>query len=329
MSQTRAPSWYESGDIEQSLRAAFQQDSVTTDDIVNVLGEHEFDASRDRLLEMVETTRHQFTNATTESALTTPSLDETRENQVRFINLSDLEYLGSQKAAYLIGTMLSRFEGSFRLPEVVDKKAADLLWMRSDTTVGLWLKWRPNGPPVDKTDLQSVGSSATQSISDEEFAEMAVVSNVGFTDEARGRASEHDIACCGPNRLRRWCQEIQITNAIAGEILDGGTKSNEEINEILNQLPPLPASIPAQDPLKPVTKTEWTTSTLGEQSKSEDGRLEEAKTDTTHSSQSSGSGPQPSSERGQSSVLDGDADVDGDLDAIDRFAKALTEENDP
>jgi len=328
MSQLRDQSWYEPGDIQQSLQAAFQQDSVTTDDIVDVLGEHELDASPDRILEMIETTRQQFTNTSNDSLLPTPSLDGIRENQARFITLDDLEYLGSRDVAYVVGIMLSRFEGSFRVPELVDKKAADLLWTRSDTTVGLWLEWRPNRTPVDKADIQSVVNDTTQSASDEEFSEIAIVSNAGFADQARKLASEHDIACCGPECLRRWCQETKITNTVVGEILDGENKNNEEIKEILNQLPPLPASIPVQDPLKPVTKTEWTTSTLGERVTSGGGTSEKDQTESAPPSQSGVSEPQPASEPGQKGVLYADSDDDGDFDAFDRFVNALAEEDD-
>jgi hypothetical protein len=328
MSQLRDQSWYEPGNVEQSLRAAFQRDEVTANEIVDVLGEHELDASRDRILEMVETTRQQFTNTSNDSLLPTPSLDGTRENQARFITLDDLEYLGSRDVAYLVGIMLSRFEGSFQVPELVDKKAADLLWTRSDTTVGFWLEWRPNRTPVDKADIQSVVNDATQSASDEKFSEIAIISNAGFSDQARKLASEHDIACCGPKCLRRWCQDTQITNTVAGEILDGENKSNEDIKEILNQLPPLPASLPTQDPLKPVTKTEWTTSTLGEKIISGDGTSEKDQTESAPPSQSGVSEPEPASEPGQKGVLYADPEDDGDFDAFNRFANDLAEEDD-
>lgn len=326
MSQDHAPPWYDPGDIEQSLRGAFQEYDVSVEEVVDVLAEHELDAPRDRLLTMVKTTREQLTNSR-ESALTTPSLDDTRANQARFIDLPDLEYLGARDVASLIGTMLSRFDGSFRVPEVIDEQAANLLWTRSDTTIGIWIEWRPAGTPVDTPAVQSIVSIGTQSVSDGDCSEIAIVSNVGFTDEARRIASEHDMYCCGPECLRRWCREAQLTDAVAGEIVDGESTASEECDEILDQLPPLPASIPAQDPLQPVAETEWTTSTLDKKIESTDTMSEDDKIDTTPSSQSGMSEPHAPSESGQRGVLYADPDEDGDFDAFDRFTESLADED--
>jgi len=327
MSHSQAPSWYESGDIEQSLRTAFQRSNIPTEDIVDVLAEHELDASRDRILAMVETARNQITDGSSESDLSTPSIDETREQQIRYLDLTDLEYLGSRDAAYLIGTMLARFDGSFRVPESVDEEASDLVWMRSETTVGLCLEWRPDGSLVDKTDIQSVVSDSSQSVSDRDISEIAIVSNGGFTDEARELASEHEINCCGPDHLRQWCREAQITIAVAGEILSSDRTESEEIDTILEQLPALPASIPVQDPLQPTAKTEWMNSTLDQEIKPDTTETKSTETDTERIAQSGRSGSQALSDPGQQGVLYADPAEDGDYNAFDRFADALTDED--
>ncbi len=327
MSQSQAPPWYESGDIEQSLRTAFQRSNVTTRDILDVLGEHELDASRDRILAMVETARDQITDGSSVSDLSTPSIDDTREQQTRYLSLADLEYLGSRDTAYLIGTMLARFDGSFRVPESVDTEASDLVWMRSGTSVGLWLEWRSDGSFVEKTDIRSVVRDSGQSVLDPDISETAIVSNGGFTDEAQELASEHEVKCCGPDYLNRWCREAQIPIAVAGELLSSDRTESEEIATILEELPPLPASLPVQDPLEPIEKTKWTKSTLDRDIQQDTSETKSTETDTGPTSQPGTSGPQAPSDPGQQGVLYADPTEDGDFDAFDRFADALTDED--
>lgn len=320
MSQSKEPSWYESGDIEQSLQAAFGRTDVTTDDIVSVLAEHELNASRERIVRMVETTRKQLAKESDGSSLPTPSLDEQRELQARFLSPRDLSYLRQEDAAALIGAMLSRFEGDFRVPESVDDDTVDLLWMRSGTTVGLVLKWGSEKSRLGESTLESVVNEHSESRSDGDLAELAVVSNAGFTDEARKVAAEHDIYCCGSDYLSRWCQAAQLSATAVGKILNSESLGSDEVETVLEQLPPLPSSIPVHDPLQSVARTEWTRSTIERESHQGDPGK-----DTEPSTQSSTSGPPAPSDSGEQGVLYADPDEDGDFDAFDRFADGLTD----
>ena len=320
MSQSKEPSWYESGDIEQSLKAAFGRSDVTTDDIVSVLGEHELNASRERIVTMVETARKQLAKESDGSSLPTPSLDEQREPQVRFLSPGDLNYLGQEDAATIIGAMLSRFEGDFRVPESVDDDTVDLLWIRSGTTVELVLKWGSEESRVGRGTLESVVNEHSESRSDGDMAELAVVSNASFTDDAREVAAEHDIYCCGSDHLSRWCQAAQLPATAVGKILNSESLGSDEVETVLEQLPPLPSSIPVHDPLQSVARTEWTKSTI--ERKSQQGCPGK---DTDPSTQSSTSGPSAPSDPGKQGVLYADPGKDGDFDAFDRFTDGLTD----
>lgn len=326
MSQLDHPPWYEPGDIEQSLRSAFQRSNTTTDDIINVLAEHELNASSDQILPMIETAREQLTEQAEVPTLSTPSPDEPREYQTRFLDLTDLEYLGPQDAAYCIGAMLARLDGNFRVPEAVDNEAADIVWIRSGTTVGLWLEWRPDGRPVERSEIQSVADDSGQAGLDYDVSETAIVSNAGFTDGARESTSEHDIYFCGPDHLSRWCRAAQLPNAVAGEILRGDNKQSGEIDTILEQLPPLPSSIPAHDPLQPVEKTEWETSTLDREMQT--AATEAGTTETETPTQDDRTGPEAASDSGQQGVLYADPAEDGDFGAFARFTDGLADDED-
>jgi hypothetical protein len=131
-----------------------------------------------------------------------------------------------------------------------------------------------------------------------------------FTDEARTLATEHDVRCFGAKYLERWCEETRLTHEVIGKLLDEGDQSIEEIDELLDELPSLPAPVRERDPLARIQETDWTTSKLEyEETANQDGLGDDEESPDT----------------GQHGVLYADPDEDGDFGAFDRFEAALDE----
>jgi len=331
MSHSEPPSWHTPGDIEASLRAAFRVSDLTVDEIAETLEAHEIDASRDRIEMMIQTTREQFSTDTDATQSSTATLDEPRPTEARVIDPTDLEYLGPRDAASVVGAMLSRYEGTFSTPEAVDDLSVDLFWNRSHTTVAFGLELRPDGVSVDASAVRSIASGETTPVSGRSPSDIGIVSNGVFTDDARALATEHDILCFGAESLERWCKETRLTNEVIGELLDEGDRGTEEINELLDELPPLPAPVRARDPLTRIQNGDWTTSSLdyektANHSDSEDGRTSADTGENTLGASSTGGTDDESTTTGQHGVLYADPDEDGDLEAFDRFEAALDED---
>ena len=332
MSHSEPPSWHTPGNIEASLRAAFRISDLSVGEIAEVLEAHELDASRDRIEMMVNTTREQFSTDADATQSSTTTLDEPRPTEVRAIGPTDLEYLGARDAASVIGAMLSRYEGTFSTPEAVDDLSADLFWNRSHTTIAFGLELRPNGASVDTSAVQSIVSGETTPVSGRSPSKIGIVSNGAFTDDARTLATEHNILCFGAEFLERWCEETRLTNEVIGELLDEGDRSAEEINELLEELPPLPAPIRARDPLTRIQNGDWTTSSLdyektAKHSNSENEGASAATGENTLGSSSTGGTDDGSTTTGQHGVLYADPDEDGDFGAFDRLEAALDEDD--
>lgn len=333
MSQSRTPPWHTPGDIEESLRAAFRISDLSVKEIAEVLETHEFEVPRNRVETMVETTREQFSTEAAATLSSTATLEELRPTEVRVIDPTDLEYLGARDAAYVIGAMLSRYEGTFRIPEAVDELSVDLFWNRSHTTVAFGIELRPDGAPVDASAVRSIATGETTPVSGRSPSTIGIISNGTFTDEAQILATEHNIRCFGMNSLNRWCKETRLTDGVIGKLLDEGDKSIEEINELLDESLSLPDPFRERDPLQLVQEADWTTSTLdyeeiAEQDGSEDGGASAARDgDMIGTPSTTGQAGDEYPNTGQHGVLYADPDEDGDFEAFDRFEAALNEDS--
>jgi len=333
MSRSEPPEWHTPGDIEASLRAAFRVSDLSVDEIAGVLETHELDVPRERIKMMIKTTREQFSTDAAVTLSSTATIDEPRPTEARTIDPVDLEYLSPRDAAYVIGAMLSRYEGTFSTPEGVDELSVDLFWNRSHTTVAFGLELRPDGVSVDAPAVQSIVSGETTPVSGRSPSTIGIVSNGTFSDEARTLATEHDIQCFGAEYLEQWCEETRLTDEVIGKLLDEGDRSIEEINELLDELPPLPAPVQKRDPLTQIQGAEWTTSTLNyeemvEHGSSGDGSASAAEDDNAlGTSSATGLTEEDSPTTGQHGVLYADPDEDGDFGAFDRFEAALDEDS--
>ncbi len=331
MSRSGTPKWYTSGDIEASLQAAFQTSGLSVDEIAGVLATHELDASRDRIEKMIKTTREQFSANAAATQPSTATLDEPRPTEPRAIAPTDIEYLGPRDAAYVIGAMLSRYEGTFSTPEAVDELSVDLFWNRTHTTVAFGIELRPDSEPVDTPAVQSIVTGETTPVSGRSPSTIGIISNGTFTNEAQAIATEHDIRCFEAEYLERWCEETRLTDGVIGKLLDEGDQSIEEIGELLDELPSLPAPVRERDPLTRIQETDWTTSTIEyEKTAGQDGSGDSEKSgvdddDSIDTPSTTGPTDDESPDTGQHGVLYADPDEDGDFGAFDRFETALDE----
>lgn len=312
MSRSRTPPWYHPGDVAQSVRDASRGSDISTQEIVDVLQEHEFEASRDRIRRLVETTRDRLPETENPPA-PDHSPDEPRTLPSRFIDAADIEYYGTRDFALILGVALARYEGSFRIPEAIDGLSVDLFWNRQHTTVAFKTIVRPTGAPAAEDVVRDVVAGKTSPPTGRSPSILAIVSNGGFTSYARDLADENDIELFGMDHLRQWFTDAKLTNSILGTLLEEGDQSSEERTEILSELQPLPNPIREEDPLENVRQVEWLDANDSDP------------TPTTVKQRMPVSETRPPP--GQRGTLYADRDEDGDFGAFDRFTDELMEDN--
>lgn len=325
---TQAPAWYTPGAIDQSVQDALNRSSVSITDIVEVLREQELDAPRERVVKIVETARDQLTDKSDTTTFSPTSVTDTRAQQTRYVTLADLSYLETRKAATLIGAMLSRIDGAFRITEPADEEAADLLWTRSDGTVGLFFEWKSDGEPLRAGRTESIGQEMTQPGMTHSSSDIVIVSLDGFTEEAKESATTHSLSCCGPAHLDRWCRIAQLPDSVAGELLSDGDTRSERIDDLFAELPPVPDSISDCDPFDLSESEEWSVSQLARGVSDSDKTsltelVGEATEEEENQTQSDQSTPETPSAPGQQGVLYADPAEDGDFGAFERFENRI------
>jgi hypothetical protein len=310
MSGADQPHWYEPGDVPATIRNATENANVTVKDVVDVLATFELEAPRDRLQTMVDSARARVSTDTREAAV---DLEESRPLEPRFIDVSDLRYLNATDFATVLGVTLSRYEGTFRVPEEVDELAVDLFWNRQHTTIGFALVTRPPSAPVEDPDVLSVRTGETSPPFGRAVSALGIVSLAGFTEAARKVAAENDIRLFGPEYLTRWLSDAQLTPDVFGTLISHDDLGDAEIDEICSQLPDVPKAVRETDPLGDCPETGW----------SGGGDIAPVPTDVKRPMPIPETLPDP----GQKGTLYANPADDGDFGAFDRFMNELAEED--
>lgn len=317
VSQQDTPDWYQPGDIPASLRAA--DSTVTTDRIVEVLTQHEVTAPRERVCEMVDSARSQLDSETSEKS---PSADgDPRSLNSRLVDVGDFSYLGNRDFALVLGAVLSRYEGSFRVPEEIDDLAVDLFWQRQYTTVAFRTVPSSESQAVEQSDVEAVVRGDTAPPTGRAPSVLGIVSNADFTADARSHAADHDIELYGPDHLSRWCRDAQLTLDVLGALLEEGERSLEDVDAVLDDLDPLPDPIRTRDPLGEVIDVRWTA-----QPANGDGPTPGPVSQPVPSENGEGE-KEEALTPGTTGELYADPDEDGDYGAFDRFMDNLEEDS--
>jgi hypothetical protein len=292
------------------VRAASQAPDLPTEKIVDTLCSHEFDAHRDRVRELVETTRQRIDR---EANADSDAVEEPRTAVPRFLGIEDVEYLNTRDFALVLGAVLSRYEGSWRTPDAVDDLAVDLFWNRQAKTVAFRTPVRPVGTPIEASVVDAVANGDTSPPEGRSPSVLGVVSNTGFTTDARDRAGEHGIELFGPPQLRRWFGDTQLTLETLGTLLEERERKATELEDVLADLQPVPGSVADVDPLAEAHEHELAVSN-----------------DRPAGSSGVDQGPPVTDDRpapGQQGELYADPREDGDFTSFDRFAEELTMED--
>lgn len=313
---SHTPDWYTEGDIAASLTAANQSDLSVTE-IVDVLAEQEIDADRERIRAVVEQGLESVTaKEQTAADDTLDSVDSPRELTTRFADPDDIEYLSSREFARVLGVVLTQYEGSYRVPAVVDDLDVDLFWNRAQITVAFRTVPRANGAPVDEELVDSVARGDTTPQTGRSPSRVAIVSNGGFTDDARALATANEIELFESAHLRQWFTDAKLPQEVFGAILEEGEQQESDLDEQIKELPPLPTSVANRDPLEDVTRPPWTpddsTQTVNQ-------RPTVKQRIPVHETQ-----PEP----GTQGELYADPSDDGDFGAFDRYLDNLTTDGD-
>ena len=309
MSRAEQPSWYHPGDVPATIRDADQTASVSTEGIVDVLASEEFEAPKERIHDMVEKARERVSEPETNAI---DDLEDPRPLRSRFVGADDVAYLGPRDFATVLGVVLSRYEGSFRTPEDVDDVAVDLYWNRQYITVGFRIVSRPPEVPVGREDVAAVVDGDTTPVAGRSPSTLGIVSNAGFTDVTRAYAEEHDVQLFGVNHLVRWFEDAKLTYDVFGSLLEG-EHSSDELDDLVDTLPPLPDIIRESDPLSKCPEVVW--------SGGDDGRR--LQTDVARPIPV----PDHQPNAGEKGTLYANPSDDGDYGAFDRLMHELQEDD--
>ncbi|WP_135666515.1 restriction endonuclease [Halorhabdus rudnickae] len=337
MSQQQHPQWYQPGSITESIRRAIEDKAITTEQIVDVFATHELDAPRDRITTLVENARDQLPD-NIETASSPTDTGPRRTSPSRIVSTADIAYLNAHDFARILGATLSRYEGSFQTPETVDDVVVDLFWNRQHTTVAI--KTAPTDPGSTRGSdiVHTVAEGNTTPATGRGASSTVIVSNSSFTDDAHEVAEAQEITLIEQPTLDQWFTDVQLSHEVLGTIVEQHDLTQEEYDDILNDLPPLPSTLQEIDPLdRQPPNIEPAASTLNREF------THETPSETTGSNTSrddqqseSDSAPEDSTEsvldtapeeHGKHGVLYADPDEDGDVDAFDRFAAKLTEDS--
>lgn len=312
MSRHELPSWYEPDDVSESMQNVADNSDVYLEEVVDILQYHEFDAPRDRIRELVETARDQISDLHSDSEAQSEVTGEPRSLEPRFVDVTDVGYLDTQDFALVLGVVLSRYEGSFTVPEVGGDVAVDLLWNRQHTTVALRTISRPPEMPVEEADVQFVVRGDTDPDTSRSPSRLGIVSNAGFTNDARDLATANDIELFGEDHLERWLADTMLTHETLGALLESEDSDTSEFEDVLADLQTIPGIVRERDPIGDVTPPGWSINGGG---------------DTTVSGvkQRMPVAEDPPS-LGTHGELYADPSEDGDFGAFDRFVHELQED---
>jgi hypothetical protein len=312
MSRHELPSWYEPGNVSESMENVADNSDVYLEEVVDILQYHEFDAPRDRIRDLVETARDRISTLESDSAIESEAAEEPRSLDPRFVDVTDVGYLDARDFALVLGVVLSRYEGNFMIPEAKEDVAVDLLWNRQHTTVAFRTISRPPEMPVEEADVHSVVRGDTDPDTGRSPSQLGIVSNAGFTDDARELATANDIGLFGEDRLERWLADTMLTHETLGALLESEDRDASEFEDVLADLQTIPGIVRERDPLDDVTPPGWSINGGGNTTVSGVNQRMPVGEDT----------PSP----GTHGELYADPSEDGDFGAFDRFVNELQED---
>mgnify|MGYP000412781463 CR=1 FL=1 len=312
MSKHELPNWYEPGDVPKSMENVARDSDVYLEEVVDLFQSHEFDAPRDRIRDLVEAARERISASEADSGTEVEAADEPRSLHPRFVDVTDVGYLDARNFALVLGVILSRYEGSFTIPEIEEDVEVDLLWNRQHTTVAFRTISRPPEMPVEEADVQSVVRGDTDPDTGRSPSRLGIVSNAGFTNDARELATANDIGLFGDDHLERWLADTMLAHETLGALLESEDGDSSEFEDVVADLQAIPERVRERDPLDDVTSTGWSATGDGEPIVSGVKQRMPVAEDP----------PSP----GTHGELYADPSEDGDFGAFDRFVNELQED---
>jgi len=304
------PPWYVKGEIHSSIINAYHSSGADTTKIVETLAEYEIDAPTDRIQTLVNSVKSERISQIKENSTAQTPNTTVRSNPARYIDTADISYLAPRDAAFTIGAALTRYEGSFRVPDNREQLAIDLIWDRQHRTVAFGIFTRETSDPVTEDELKRLAEGETSPASGRSPSVIGAIATSEFNTDARSLADENGIELFGASALTRWLQDAQLTPDVFGKILEDDL-TPEEIMEIGSTLEPLPTAVADSDPLDPSPPTQ------NQLAENEDTAAKETSMPVDDSV----------AVTGQKGTLYADASDDGDYDGIDRFVDGLQGEH--
>jgi hypothetical protein len=325
MTETDVPPWFQPGAVPETIRDARQTEGVDDDDIARVLSEREFDVEVERARRLLDKVTVERTASTQSQEV--EELEEPREGSPRRFAVSDVQYLDRREFARVLGGVVTRYGGSFRTAKPEDGLVTDLFWNRQHTTVGLRAEPRGEDATVDAEAVEAIVEGDTDPIVGRSPSRLAIVSNRGFTDEAKATADAEAVELIGPAILRRWLTDARLPRSVASELVRAGGLAKDEFGELLDSVPQVPAVRRPDDPLRVATDTPSAPTVDPDPEPEPSGQSPSGQGDGTATTREGPKRAEPSSEPGEYGTLYDEGDeLDGDEDeseVVEAFTDGL------
>ena len=309
--------------LDEAISLADKLDNSRSD-IVSALAAHWFgDVSERRIDAIVERTldRDGSTTLDTPDDLHRSSDDDPRSLETRYVDITDITYLSNREFARVLGLTLTRFEGRARPALPSDDVVVDLFWNRQSTTAAVRIAVKPDGTVVDEDLVREVAEGSVEPASGRSPSTVAVVTNTAFTEAARDSAAAADIEVCSGSHVQYLLDLCRVSPEVFGRVLEKGEDTETAIEDVAEELPALPDSIAAMDPLSLTPPA-----AAGTQVKPDaDGTMSHFASASSPDENAVSDG-QPGDR--ESDGLHADPDHDGDYSALDKIANELAEKED-
>lgn len=245
------PNWYKKGDLMETVQTGTNT-GATTDEMVTVLSEHEFqELSRQRVSALVSSTAERAKDYSEEPDLSQqPSTAADPEGyDGRHVTRADVEVLTDKEFAFLLMGVLSRFDGNAIRPEHVDIDV-DLFWHRQHRTIAFRTISRPEGVPVEASDVTDVVEGDTEPRSGRSPSRVVLLTNSYLTDEANTAASQSDLDVRDGTHLTEWLHRTRVSIGLLGDLLEHGEKREYDLEERLDEVSSNASFVEGFEPLE-------------------------------------------------------------------------------
>jgi HJR/Mrr/RecB family endonuclease len=138
----------------------------------------------------------------------------------RYVDLNDLELVSGYEFEHILAEILRRVDGDATVTEASGDQGVDVIWFRSDSTIGIQAKAYDKSNPVGNSAVQEIHTGVTVWESEYAIDSAAVVTTSRYTNGAKEAAESSDVQLYGRSDLDQWLAEADLDSETLGELLD-------------------------------------------------------------------------------------------------------------